>query len=504
MTTDRILAIFDEPANADPSSSVAASPASELERQRRVEDWIVGTLESRGASASATDWVEALGKFSLAKRTPQVQAGPATSRTARSGNDWPRFRLSSRRKGILVVALTDPILLREADVEELVADLSSLVEAGHRRLVVDFATVERLSTWGASALATAIRKLANQEGVAIKLTNRRAELATIAAVAGLDRAAEWLPDVSSAVEGVWPAPPELRPLPVAILGALVRAETDAASSLDPGRSDSSLEGPDAMPGARLIIQEGPSTGRPVNIKGLCFVIGRGPCCQLRVGSATVSRSHAAIERRGARLVLRDLASTNGTLLNGRKIRGKEVALHDGDRIRIGPLACTVVMPAGALAEPAVETAVASRSLRVVEPVETYEPATEEFADFEPVGEHVPLKVEVIEGVVVVTPLVPELDDEAEVNDLRDALLSLFDRRAPQRVVVNLAHVGHLSGRAIGVLVAHHLRLDRVGGALRLCLASNPRVAAVLDQVKLPMIIDCHPNVDDAVIARWPG
>ena len=70
------------------------------------------------------------------------------------------------------------------------------------------------------------------------------------------------------------------------------------------------------------------------------------------------------------------------------------------------------------------------------------------------------------------------------------------------MVINLAHVSHLSSRAIGVLVAHHLRLDRTGGALRICLA-NPRVAVLLEQVRIGMLIDYHPTVEDAVIAAWP-
>lgn len=41
------------------------------------------------------------------------------------------------------------------------------------------------------------------------------------------------------------------------------------------------------------------------------------------------------------------------------------------------------------------------------------------------------------------------------------------------------------------------------GALRVCEA-NPRVSAVFEQVRLAMIVDCHPTVDDAVLSGWPG
>ena len=113
-----------------------------------------------------------------------------------------------------------------------------------------------------------------------------------------------------------------------------------------------------------------------------------------------------------------------------------------------------------------------------------------------------LKVEVIEGVVVVIPQATDLDDEPTIDALRDVLASLFDRHPSRRIVIDLVHVGHVSGRVIGVLLAHHLRLDRDGGAIRVCRA-NPRVAALLEGVRLGMLVECHSTVDDAVLAAWP-
>ena len=48
---------------------------------------------------------------------------------------------------------------------------------------------------------------------------------------------------------------------------------------------------------------------------------------------------------------------------------------------------------------------------------------------------------------------------------------------PRQVVLNLEFVRHLNAQAIGVVLAHHLRLDRAGGALRLC-QTPARVMAV--------------------------
>jgi anti-anti-sigma factor len=261
-----------------------------------------------------------------------------------------------------------------------------------------------------------------------------------------------------------------------------------------------------MSPVRLIAQVGPSRGRAVSVVGPRFVIGRDPSCQLRAAAAAVSRFHAAIERRGGRMVLLDLGSTNGTLLNGRPIRGEEAELRTGDRVQVGPLVFSLAV-GDSREEPAVvEDLVASwlRDRVHDEPADDGgAAATEDFAVSEQPDGPAPLKQEVIEDVVVVTPLVPDLDGDTATDALRAELLNLFERPVPRRVVVNLRYVGHLSGRAIGVLVAHHLRLDRAGGALRVCEA-HARVAALLEQVQLAMMVECHPTLDDAVLTAWPG
>jgi hypothetical protein len=69
------------------------------------------------------------------------------------------------------------------------------------------------------------------------------------------------------------------------------------------------------------------------IEGAVVQIGRAPGCDVVLDDRNVSRRHAEIRRRGPVVVLIDLDSTNGTIVNGRRVR--EHPLADGDRITLG-------------------------------------------------------------------------------------------------------------------------------------------------------------------------
>jgi hypothetical protein len=67
-------------------------------------------------------------------------------------------------------------------------------------------------------------------------------------------------------------------------------------------------------------------------------IGRLEGCDLRLGHTSVSRVHAELLRAdGDRWLLRDLGSTNGTLVNGSRIVGT-VAVRPGDLVTFGDAA----------------------------------------------------------------------------------------------------------------------------------------------------------------------
>ncbi|KOV69405.1 peptide-binding protein [Streptomyces sp. MMG1121] len=66
-------------------------------------------------------------------------------------------------------------------------------------------------------------------------------------------------------------------------------------------------------------------------------IGRDPANGLRLNHETVSRVHAELSRQAGMWILRDLGSTNGTTVNGRRVIGS-VVVREGDLVAFGRMA----------------------------------------------------------------------------------------------------------------------------------------------------------------------
>jgi eukaryotic-like serine/threonine-protein kinase len=84
----------------------------------------------------------------------------------------------------------------------------------------------------------------------------------------------------------------------------------------------------------LSVVAGPDEGMSVALAdGKTWVVGRGDQCEVRLRDARVSRRHCQIQTQRDAVVLNDLGSTTGTLVNGQSV--KERKLVPGDVIRIG-------------------------------------------------------------------------------------------------------------------------------------------------------------------------
>ena len=103
----------------------------------------------------------------------------------------------------------------------------------------------------------------------------------------------------------------------------------------------SLHSDSASPPRLEFVQGETNELHRVTIEHTPFKIGRGETCDLRIESAQVSREHAQIYQRGSIWSIRDLGSTNGTLVNGKPIR--ESFLSDGDILAIAETEVTFVI-----------------------------------------------------------------------------------------------------------------------------------------------------------------
>jgi pSer/pThr/pTyr-binding forkhead associated (FHA) protein len=69
--------------------------------------------------------------------------------------------------------------------------------------------------------------------------------------------------------------------------------------------------------------------------GSVKTIGRSPGAEFIVEAALVSRLHCQLTATADSLQLKDLGSTNGTFVNGKRVKTAE--LKDGDKLSVGRL-----------------------------------------------------------------------------------------------------------------------------------------------------------------------
>ena len=112
------------------------------------------------------------------------------------------------------------------------------------------------------------------------------------------------------------------------------------SALDvPPRGDSTRRGgaiAELAPARYLLVDDG--AGDAFALHDGVTHIGRGMTAELRLDDHTVSARHAILVVRAGGLRILDDRSTNGTVVNGRRV--DEAELHDGDVVVLGRVVMT--------------------------------------------------------------------------------------------------------------------------------------------------------------------
>jgi hypothetical protein len=104
----------------------------------------------------------------------------------------------------------------------------------------------------------------------------------------------------------------------------------AAGGASPAGAASAANGGDAADIATVVVGD---DAHAVVLTGSRVVVGRLKECDIRLDDQNASRRHAAFVRDGDGWAIEDLASTNGTELNGR--RAVHEPLRDGDTVTVG-------------------------------------------------------------------------------------------------------------------------------------------------------------------------
>jgi pSer/pThr/pTyr-binding forkhead associated (FHA) protein len=92
----------------------------------------------------------------------------------------------------------------------------------------------------------------------------------------------------------------------------------------------------------LRVAAGPNRGKEVLVTGERFRVGKSLDNDLVLADETVSRHHVDIVQEGGGFVVRDMGSTNGTIVDGARIR--EAFLRSGATITIGRVRVQVHLP----------------------------------------------------------------------------------------------------------------------------------------------------------------
>lgn len=91
----------------------------------------------------------------------------------------------------------------------------------------------------------------------------------------------------------------------------------------------------------MLVVQGRPKGKFLTFPPGEYLFGRGDECHVRPVSPWVSRQHCLLTIGNSEVKVTDLASSNGTLVNGSRVLN-EAFLRENDFLQVGPLALKVI------------------------------------------------------------------------------------------------------------------------------------------------------------------
>jgi predicted component of type VI protein secretion system len=106
--------------------------------------------------------------------------------------------------------------------------------------------------------------------------------------------------------------------------------------------------------AKLIFSGEKFAGRVYELVVETTTVGRGDSNTLVIHDASVSQNHCEILVNGPEVIVRDLGSSNGTFVNGTRLRNQQRQLLAGQVVKFGSVAAQLELEAAASADTATD------------------------------------------------------------------------------------------------------------------------------------------------------
>jgi len=86
---------------------------------------------------------------------------------------------------------------------------------------------------------------------------------------------------------------------------------------------------------QLTVRKGPKVGRVFYLDARSLIIGRDPMSDIIINDPEVSRQHARLTKIEDSFQIEDLGSTNGTFIEGKRLKSEPAILQSGQAINMG-------------------------------------------------------------------------------------------------------------------------------------------------------------------------